>query len=66
MSKRHDANRRRVYGRRQHEMHERTERPDRFLGWVEVDLTQGTAESIAPDRQGSATGAGWALTRGID
>ncbi len=27
MSKRHNANRRRSYGRRQHELHERTQRP---------------------------------------
>ena len=29
MSKRHQASRRRAYGRRQHEMHERLERRDR-------------------------------------
>jgi hypothetical protein len=29
MSKRHTASRRRAYGRRQHELHERTERRDR-------------------------------------
>ena len=35
MSKQHQASRRRTYGRRQHELHERTERPAGFLGWLE-------------------------------
>jgi hypothetical protein len=33
MSKRHQASRRRSYGRRQHELHERPERPADALGW---------------------------------
>ncbi|HYN68675.1 MAG TPA: hypothetical protein VEX41_00505 [Candidatus Eisenbacteria bacterium] len=32
MSKRHQVNRRRAYGRRQHELHERGERRDRAHG----------------------------------
>jgi hypothetical protein len=35
MSKRHQASRRRTYGRRQHEIHERTERYAGLLGWVD-------------------------------
>ena len=36
MSKQHQASRRRTYGRRQHELHQRFERPVGFLGWLEV------------------------------
>ncbi|MGZ6266925.1 MAG: hypothetical protein ACXWN4_08465 [Candidatus Limnocylindrales bacterium] len=35
MSKRHQASRRRTYGRRQHEMHERPERHAGLLGWLD-------------------------------
>ena len=35
MSKRHQASRRRTYGRRQHEIHERPDRPAGTAGWVE-------------------------------
>jgi hypothetical protein len=66
MSKRHDANRRRAYGRRQHEMHQRTERPDRFLGWVEVNLSDRTSDRIAPDRQIRSTVGDWILSTGMD
>ena len=48
MSKQHQASRRRIYGRRQHELHQRTERPVRFLGWLEV---RGVGE--VADRHGS-------------
>jgi hypothetical protein len=36
MGIRHLSNRRRSYARRQHEMHERWERRDNVLGWIEV------------------------------
>jgi hypothetical protein len=35
MSQRHQASRRRTYGRREHEIHERTERPVGALDWIE-------------------------------
>jgi hypothetical protein len=66
MSKRHEANRRRAYGRRQHEMHQRTERPDRFLGWVEVNLTDRAADRITPDRQIHSNAGDWILSTGMD
>jgi hypothetical protein len=43
MSKQHQASRRRTYGRREHELHQRTERPVRFLGWLEV---RGVGEEV--------------------
>jgi hypothetical protein len=52
MSKRHQASRRRTYGRRQHEIHERTERHVGVLDWMdESDLAlpgdRWTAERLA-------------------
>lgn len=35
MSKGHQANRRRTYGRRQHEINERMERPVGVLDWID-------------------------------
>ena len=35
MSKRHQASRRRTYGRRQHELHERPERYVGVLSWID-------------------------------
>ncbi len=65
MSKRHEASRRRTYGRRQHQIHERAERPVRFLGWVEVDLTAGIPEQIATDQYGGPDAGKWVLTPGV-
>jgi hypothetical protein len=42
MSKRHQASRRRMYGRRQHEIHERRER-----AWPEPDEARDGQEKIA-------------------
>jgi hypothetical protein len=66
MSKHHQASRRRIYGRRQHEINERSERPDRFLGWVEVDLGAQAVEPALPDRHGAAVAADWLVARGMD
>jgi hypothetical protein len=65
MSKNHQASRRRIYGRRQHEINERSERPDRFLGWVEVDLGRSAGEPAPNDRGAAATGE-WLVARGMD
>ncbi len=65
MSKRHEASRRRTYARRQHEIHERTERPVRFLGWVEVVLTGEPEHGMVPDRA-RTNQVEWAMARGID
>jgi hypothetical protein len=66
MSKRHETNRRRTYGRRQHELNQRPERPVRFLGWVEVDLTGRTAEPGAATTRVRSSAGDWILARGID
>jgi hypothetical protein len=51
MGKRHQATRRRSYGRRQHEVHERDERSDG------LDLMDGAEEATLPQawRQAMAT-----------
>ena len=67
MSKHHQASRRRIYGRRQHEINERPERPDRFLGWVEVDLGGLAGEQAPQDGRGAAVAvADWLVARGMD
>ena len=45
MSKRHSASRRRTYGRRQHELHERMDRRDR----VRADRATRSAHDLALD-----------------
>ncbi|HEU6439307.1 MAG TPA: hypothetical protein VFC12_02600 [Terriglobales bacterium] len=50
MSKQHQASRRHTYGRRQHELHQRTERPIRFLGWLEVRGVGEVADRFGSDR----------------
>jgi hypothetical protein len=66
MSKRHQASRRRIYGRRQHEIYERSERPDRFLGWVEVDLGGQTGGPAPQDRRAADMASDWLVARGMD
>jgi hypothetical protein len=66
MSRNHQASRRRIYGRRQHEINERSERPDRFLGWVEVDLGRSAGEPVQQDRHGTAAPGEWLVARGMD
>jgi hypothetical protein len=61
MSKRHQANRRRTYGRRQHEVRERRDRawPD---GTVERDLVEhgfAPVEGAVTDRRALPYGAIW-------
>lgn len=64
MSRNHQTSRRRTYGRRQHEIHERTERPVRFLGWVEVNLA-GVADG-QPEQYSRPLAADWILSPGVD
>ncbi|MGD0248411.1 MAG: hypothetical protein ABSB75_05085 [Candidatus Limnocylindrales bacterium] len=66
MSKRHQASRRRTYGRRQHELHERTERYVGVLGWIdEVGLPESGERWRAEPLVRAAAG-GWLNLRGID
>jgi hypothetical protein len=62
MSTRHQANRRRTYGRRKHQQYERTGRPIGILGWVEVDVP-GVGERLGPESQDRSQ-AGDALVAG--
>lgn len=61
MSKRHQASRRRTYGRRQHEIRERHERSGRSIE-TERDLVEGgfaPAEATAADHRPPAHGSAW-------
>jgi hypothetical protein len=61
MSKRHQANRRRTYGRRQHEVRERRDRAwqDSTVERNVVDEGFGPAERAVPERHALPYGATW-------
>jgi hypothetical protein len=66
MSKRHQASRRRSYGRRQHELHERTDRPVGVMSWLdESDFSDGE-QRFNPDPIARVAVGGWVQLRGID
>jgi hypothetical protein len=62
MSKRHQANRRRTYGRRQHELHERPERSVGVLDWIDEPANDACGDRWAAEWSTRATGNGWAAT----
>jgi hypothetical protein len=66
MSKRHQANRRRTYGRRQHELHERTERSVGVLGWIDESEMGGPGDRWGAERSARATVGEWPVSRSID
>jgi hypothetical protein len=66
MSKQHQASRRRTYGRRQHELHERAERPVGFLGWLEGRQSAETGDRSGLDRLNRAGAGDRLVARGID
>jgi len=66
MSKRHQASRRRTYGRRQHEIHERTERSVGLLGWIDESDTPEPADGWIAAPQRRVVSADWLTPRGID
>jgi hypothetical protein len=50
MSKRHQSSRRRTYGRRQHDLHERSSRERDEIGWVDEASTEGSGRwSVTSD-----------------
>ena len=61
MSKRHQASRRRTYGRRQHEVRERRDRPWRVPGMERelVDDGFAPAEGTTGEYRAPADGAAW-------
>ena len=66
MSKHHQASRRRTYGRRQHEIHERPARPDGTAGWLEEsELRESTLCWGAEPAEREAGGA-WMQARGAN
>jgi hypothetical protein len=66
MSKRHQASRRRSYGRRQHELHERTDRPVGVMSWLdESDFSDGE-QRFNPDPIARVAVGSWVQLRGID
>ena len=66
MSKRHQASRRRTYGRRQHELNERTERSVGVLDWTdELELLPERGDRWPAEPLGSAAVGDWLNARGI-
>jgi hypothetical protein len=61
MSKRHQANRRRTYVRRQHELHERPERSVGVLSWIDEPVNDASGDCWAAERSTRATGDRWAV-----
>ena len=66
MSKGHQASRRRTYGRRQHEIHERTERCAGLLGWIDESEMRGIGDRWDAELSGRATPGEWLQLRGLD
>jgi hypothetical protein len=66
MSKQHQASRRRTYGRRQHELHQRFERPVGFLGWLEVRESVETEDRSGLARLDRAGAGDRFVARGMD
>ena len=66
MSKRHQSSRRRTYGRRQHELHERPERAVGILGWVDENDMPGPGDGYGAQAQNRAVTGEWLAVRGLD
>lgn len=66
MSKRHQASRRRSYGRRQHELHERTDRPVGVMSWPDESDLPESEQRWNPDPVARVAAASWVQFRGID
>jgi hypothetical protein len=66
MSKRHQTSRRRTYGRRQHEIHERTERYAGFLGWIDESEMPGLGDRWDAELSGRSTPGQWLQLRSLD
>jgi hypothetical protein len=71
MSKGHQASRRRTYGRRQHEIHERTERFAEAtsvgaMNWLDESELHESGHTWAAEPVGREASGGWLQARGID
>lgn len=66
MSKRHQVSRRRTYGRRQHEMHERTDRHPGLLGWLDEQEAPWMGDHWDVESSGRALAGDWLQVRSMD
>ncbi len=67
MSKRHQATRRRHYGRRQHELHERIDRTVGPMSWLDdLDEVEIGLAVFRAERSQFDAAADWARSRGLD
>ena len=66
MSKHHRASRRRTYGRRLHEMHERTDRSVGAVSWLDEPELQEGGQRWGVEPVGHEAGGDWLQVRGID
>jgi hypothetical protein len=66
MSKQHQASRRRSYGRRQHEIHERTPRPAGLLDWLDAGASDESMDRAGLDRLVYTDARVQQLSRGAD
>jgi hypothetical protein len=66
MTGRHQANRRRSYGRRQHELHERTDRPVAVMSWLDESDLPDSEQRLSPDSVAHVAAGSWVQLRGAD
>jgi len=66
MSRNHQGNRRRAYGRRQHELHERTDRRHELLGLHDEQAAPSVVAAWRPGLSPRAFPATWLPLRGTD
>ncbi len=72
MSKRHQASRRRSYGRRQHELHEwheiheRTDRPGGVMDWLGESESSRTGHGWSAGTAVRGAAGAWLQLQGID
>ena len=66
MSKRHQASRRRSYGRRQHELHERSERMPEAVLWIGSEESDENVDRWSRSSFGRAAADDWLALRGVD
>jgi hypothetical protein len=66
MSKRHQSSRRRTYGRRLHELHERPDRPADLTGWLEAPELQETSQRWVAEPADHEASGRWLQARGIN
>jgi hypothetical protein len=66
MSRHHQANRRRIYGRRQHDLHEQPERCIRVASWVAEADPFETRYAAGSDLLGRRAAEAWLHIIGLD